>query len=140
MIGWPRFSSDICLISWRMIDMTSLSVECLLPAFWSRLFAWKHDDRTRCLASADELVRGGSLPKRKGFDNVARYHPLCDGIEQGFCCGVVFVSVRQVMRKHWTGDHERPADAQIFDEVDRIRNARRLAVSCAHTDQPQAVE
>src|SRR5262249_29636716 len=92
-------------------------------AGWVRLLDWKHDDRAGCLASADELVRGGSLPKRKGFDNVARYHPLCDGIEQGFCAGVDFVSVRQVMRKRWTGDHERPADAQIFDEVDRIRNA-----------------
>src|SRR5690349_3512634 len=122
MIGWPRFSSDICLISWRMIDMKSLSV-CLSLPFWSRLLAWKHDNRARGLARADELVRGGSLPKRKSFDNVARYHPLCDGIEQRFCCGVDFVSVRQIMRKRWTGDHERSAGAQIFDEVDRIRNA-----------------
>src|SRR5262249_45876266 len=44
------------------------------------------------------------------------------------------------MRKGGTGDNERAANAQIFDEVDRIRNARRLAVSRAHTDQPQAVE
>src|SRR5882762_1748634 len=87
------------------------------------LLEWKHDDRARCLASADELVRGCSLAKRKGFDNVARYHPLCDGIEEGFCCGVDFASVRHVMRKHGTGDHERPANAQIFDEVDRIGNA-----------------
>src|ERR1041385_540358 len=91
--------------------------------FWGRLLEWKHDDRARCLASADELVRGCSLPKRKGFDNVARYHPLCDGIEQGFCSGVDFASVRHVMRKRGTGDKERPANAQIFDEVDRIRNA-----------------
>src|SRR6188474_1421144 len=104
-----------------MIDMTSLSLDWVL--FWSRLLEWKHDDRARCLASADELVRGCRLPKRKGFDNVARYHPLCDGVEQGFCSGVDFASVRQVMRKRRTGDHERPASAQIFDEVDRIRNA-----------------
>src|ERR1700738_5364016 len=86
--------------------------------FWGRLLEWKHDDRARCLASADELVRGCRLPKRKGFDNVARYHPLCDGVEQGFCSGVDFASVRQVMRKRRTGDNERPASAQIFDEVD----------------------
>src|SRR5215813_3708513 len=127
-----------------MIDMMflfcGLSGRSRLPPFWGRLLEWKHDDRPRCLASADELVRGCSLPKRKGFDNVARYHPLCDGIEQGFCSGVDFASVRHVMRKCGTGDNEGPANAQIFDEVDRIRNARRLAVSCAHTDQPQAVE
>src|SRR5262249_9760611 len=106
----------------------------------TRLLEWEHDDRARCLASCDEPVRLSSLPKRKGFDNVARYHPLCDGSEQGFCSRVDFASVRQVMRKRGTGDEERPANAQIFDEVDRIRNARRLAVSCAHTQQPQAVE
>src|SRR5438270_438531 len=71
---------------------------------WGRLLEWKHDDRTRCLASADEFVRGCSLPKRKGFDNVARYHPLCDGIEQRFCSVVDFASVRHVMRKHGSGD------------------------------------
>src|SRR6266849_749852 len=89
----------------------------------ARLLEWKHDVRARCLASADELVRGCSLPKRKGFYNVALYHPLCDGIEQGFCSGVDFASVRHVMRKHGTGDNERPTNTQIFDEVDRIRNA-----------------
>src|SRR5215813_9508595 len=83
----------------------------------------EHNDRARCLASADELVRLCSLSKRKGFDNVARYHPLCDGIEKGFCSSVDFASVRHVMRKHRTGYNERPANTQIFDEVDRIRNA-----------------
>src|SRR5580692_4627538 len=141
MIGLPRFSSDICLISWRMIDM--MFPFCGLSGFlrggrdvihqrgrsrfaglfWSRLLEWKHDDRARCLASADELVRGCSLPKRKGFDNVARYYPLRNGIEKGFCSAVDFASVRHVMRKHGTGDNERSANAQIFDEVDRIRNA-----------------
>src|SRR5215475_1867935 len=113
-----------------MIDMTfpfcglsAWKAEVVLPAFWSRLLEWKHDDRARCLASADELVRGCSLPKRKGFDNVARDHPLRDRIEQGFCSGVDFASVRQVMRKRRAGDKERPANAQIFDEVNRIRNA-----------------
>jgi ABC-type uncharacterized transport system substrate-binding protein len=43
-------------------------------------------------------------------------------IEQGFCSGVDFPSVRHVMRKRGTGDNERPANAQIFDEVDRVRN------------------
>src|ERR1041384_2844851 len=109
-----------------MIDTMFLSVECVegrRPTSLGRLLEWKHDDRARCLASADELVRGRSLPKWKGFDNVARYHPLCDGIEEGFCSGVDFASVRQVMRKRGTGDKERPANAQIFDEVDRIGNA-----------------
>jgi hypothetical protein len=91
--------------------------------FWSRLLEWKHDDRARCLASADVPVRGCNLPKRKGFDNVARNHSLGDGIEQGFCSGVDFASVRDVLRKRGTGDNEGPANAQIFDEVDRIRNA-----------------
>ncbi len=93
------------------------------PAFWGRLLEWKHDNRTRCPASAHELVRGCSLPKRKCFDNIARYHTLCDSIEQGFCSGVDFASVRHVMRKHGTSDNEGPANAQIFDKVDRIRNA-----------------
>src|SRR5262249_1556786 len=127
-----------------MIDMMfsfcRLSSRSRLPGFGDRLFEWKHDDRARCLASADELVRGCSLPKRKGFDNVARYHPLCDGAEQGLCCSVDFASGRYVMRKDGTGDHERPPDAQIFDEVDWIRNARRLAERCAHTDKHPAVE
>src|SRR5262245_11965450 len=91
--------------------------------FFGCLFEWEHDDRARCLASADELVRVSSLPKRKGFDDVARYHLLCDGSEQGFCSGVDFASVRHVMRKRGTGDNERPASAQIFHQVDRIRNA-----------------
>src|SRR5262249_13874654 len=112
-----------------MIDMMfsfcRLSSRSRLLGFLGCLFEWKHDDRARCLASADELVRGCSLPKRKSFDNVARYYPLRDGAEQGLCCSVDFASVRHVMRKGGTGDHERPADAQIFDEVDRIRNARR---------------
>src|SRR5258707_14768387 len=99
-----------------MIDMM------FLP-FWDRLLERKHDDRARCLAPADELVRGRSLPKRKGFYNVAHYLPLCDGIEQVFCSGVDFAAVRHVMRKHGAGDDERPANAQIFDEVDGIRNA-----------------
>ena len=108
--------------------------------FWGHLLEWKHDDRARRLACANELVRGCSLPKRKGFDNVARYHALCDGIEERFCSGVDFASVRHVMRKHGSGDKERPANAQILDEVDRIRNTSRLTISCAYTDQPQAVE
>src|SRR6185295_8354240 len=105
----------IRLISWRTIDMTFLCCGWLLE--------WKHDDRARCLASADELVRGSSFPKREGFDNVARYDTLRDGIEQGLCCGVDFASGRHVVRKRGTGNHERPANAQIFDDVDRIRNA-----------------
>src|SRR5689334_3853557 len=119
----------MCLISWRIIDMmfpfcglSASKAEVVLPAFWSRLLEWKHDDRACCLASADELVCRCSLPKRKSFDNVARYYPLCDGIEQRFCSGVDFASVRHVMRKHGPGDKKRPANAQILDEVDRIRN------------------
>src|SRR6266536_3139197 len=75
-------------------DVITKAAEGVSPAFLGRLLEWKHDDRARCLASADEFVRGCSLPKRKGFDNVARYHPLCDGIEQRFCSGVDFASVR----------------------------------------------
>src|SRR5262249_49638126 len=111
-----------------MIDMTfpfcGLSGRSRLPGFfWARLLGRKQDDRAGCLASADELVRGCSLPKRKGFNNVARYYPLRDGVEQRFCSSLDFASVRQVMRKRGTGDNERPTNAQIFDEVDRIRNA-----------------
>src|SRR2546423_15201292 len=95
-----------CGLSVRVAFVTSSPKR--LKAFrqpcWGRLLEWKHDDRTRCLASADELVRGCSLPKRKGFENVARYHPLCDGIEQRFCSVVDFASVRHVMRKHGSGD------------------------------------
>src|SRR5215831_19902505 len=126
-----------------MIDMVfpfcglSGRSRCAAPG---RLFEWKHDDRARRLAPADELVRGCSLPKREGFHNVARYHALCDGLEQRFCSSVDFASVRHVMRKRGTGDEERPANAQIFDEIDRIRNARRLAVRCAHTEKPQTVK
>ena len=59
-----------------------------------------NDDRARCLASADELVRGCSLPKRKGFDNVARYHPLCDGAEQGLSIvGDIKTQTAQVLRR-----------------------------------------
>src|SRR5258706_4306734 len=96
-----------------MIDMRSLP-------FWDRLREGKHDDRARCLACADELVRGRSLPKRKGFYNVARYHALCDGVEQGFGSGVEFAAGRHVMRKHGAGDNERAANAQIFDKVDGL--------------------
>src|SRR6516162_3409718 len=92
-------------------------------AFRHSSLEWKHDDRASRLACADELVRGRGLPKRKGFDDAARYHPLFDGVEQGFCTGLDFAPVRHVMRKRWTGDHERPANTQIFNEVDRIRNA-----------------
>src|SRR5437763_14215031 len=106
----------------KMFPFSGLSAFFRRP-FWRRLLEWKHDDRARCLASADELVRGCGLPKRKGFDNAARYHPPSDGIEQAFCCSVDFASRRHVMRKHRAGDHERPAGAQIFDETDRIRNA-----------------
>src|SRR5215468_5643751 len=104
-------------------DVITKAAEGVSPAFLGRLLEWKHDDRARCLASADELVRGCSLPKREGFHNVARYHLLRDRIEQGFCSGVDFASVRQVMRKRRAGDKEGPANPQIFDEVDRIRNA-----------------
>src|SRR6476620_12096713 len=108
MIGCPRFSSNICLISWRMIDMISFlfGLSASKSFFWSRLRKWKHDNRARCLASADERVRGCSLSKRKGFYNVARYDSSCDGIEQGFCCGVDFASVRYVMRERRTSDNE----------------------------------
>src|SRR5712672_296753 len=85
-------------------DVITKAAEGVRQPCWGRLLEWKHDDRTRCLASADEFVRGCSLPKRKGFDNVARYHPLCDGIEQRFCSVVDFASVRHVMRKHGSGD------------------------------------
>src|SRR5437763_6712751 len=84
-------------------DVITKAAEGVSPALLG-LLEWKHDDRTRCLASADEFVRGCSLPKRKGFDNVARYHPLCDGIEQRFCSVVDFAWVRHVMRKHGSGD------------------------------------
>jgi hypothetical protein len=106
-----------------MTEIITKAAEGVSPAFLGRLLERKHDDRARCLASADEFVRGCRLPKREGFHNVARYNPLCDGIEQRFCSGVDFASVRHVMRKHGSGDKERPANAQIFDEVDRIRNA-----------------
>ena len=105
------------------VTSSTKATEVILPAFGGRLLIWKHNDRARCLASGHEFVRGCSLPKRKGFDNVARYHPLGDSIEQGFCSGFDFASVRKVMGKHGTGDDERPATAQIIDEVDRIRNA-----------------
>ena len=44
------------------------------------LLEWKHDDRARRLASCDELVRGGSFPKRKSFGHAARYHTPRDVI------------------------------------------------------------
>src|SRR5262249_25614669 len=138
MIGWPRFSSDIFLISWRMIDMIFPFVD--FAALWGGLLEWKHDDRAGCLASADELVRGCSVPKRKRFDNVACYDSLSDGLEKGFCSGVDFASVRQVMRKGGAGDDERPANAQIFDQVDWVRNAGRVDVSGTHSHQPHACE
>jgi ATPase subunit of ABC transporter with duplicated ATPase domains len=43
--------------------------------------------------------------------------------DRTLCSGVDFASVRHVMRKHGSGDKERPANSQIIDEVDRIRNA-----------------
>jgi hypothetical protein len=66
-------------------DVITKAAEGVSPAFLGRLPERKHDDRARCLASADEFVRGCNLPKREGFHNVARYSPLCDGIEQRFC-------------------------------------------------------
>src|SRR5437588_8794212 len=106
-----------------------------MPLLWITYPNGSMTIEPRRLASADELVRGCSFPKRKSLDHAACYHPPRDGIEQGFCRGIDFPSGRHVMRKRGTRDHERPAHAQVFDEADRIRNPRRLTVGCAHTDQ-----
>ena len=132
----PAIFACICLISWRVIDTMFLCVD-RVSRFRRRLLEWKHDNRACCLACADELVRGCSVPKRKSFDNASRYHPLGDSIEQGFCSDVDFTSVRQVMRKHGTGDNEIPANAQILDSL-APSFSRSAAASTYSTDSCQA--
>src|SRR5215831_17248569 len=109
-----------------MIDMTSLSLDRV--PFFADLFGDAYSNGSMTiepvvLRPPMNLCAAAASRSGEGFHNVARYHSLCDGLEQRFCSSVDFASVRHVMRKRGTGDEERPANAQIFDEVDRIRNA-----------------
>jgi hypothetical protein len=52
--------------------------------FGGRLLEWKHDDRARCLASADELVRGCSLPKRKVLTTLLATTPCATASNRDF--------------------------------------------------------